>query len=523
MLLIQVIKKSNLEQKIMLYRTYGVTLIGIEVVKVTIEVSVGNGVGIYLVGLPDSAVKESLLRVTTAIQRYSYRVPGKKVVINMAPADIKKEGSVFDVAIAVGLLAASEQIPNFNSDEFLIMGELSLDGLLRPVKGALPVAINAASLGFKSCIFPYESAGEARNVEGVNIYGASTFREVVDILIGADYTEELKFHPETFKSIKSDFKNNFSNVKGQVFAKRGLEISAAGGHNILLSGPPGSGKSFMASCIPSILPPMTKEESLETSVIYSVAGKSEISSGLMRQRPFRTPHHTSSIVSLVGGGPKAMPGEISLAHNGVLYLDEMPQYGSSTLDVLRQPLEDREISISRCRYKVSYPASFMLVGSMNPCPCGYAGEDDGRCICTEGVIQRYLSKISGPLMDRMDLFVRVHPVPSNLLLSDAYDESSEVIAERVAKARDIQSNRFKRDKTGYVCHTNAQMTSKYLSLFCKLDNDSKRLMDNIVNKYSLSARSYSRLLKVARTIADLSGDKNILSIHILEAVQYRFF
>ena len=350
MLLIQVIKKSNLEQKIMLYRTYGVTLIGIEVVKVTIEVSVGNGVGIYLVGLPDSAVKESLLRVTTAIQRYSYRVPGKKVVINMAPADIKKEGSVFDVAIAVGLLAASEQIPNFNSDEFLIMGELSLDGLLRPVKGALPVAINAASLGFKSCIFPYESAGEARNVEGVNIYGASTFREVVDILIGADYTEELKFHPETFKSIKSDFKNNFSNVKGQVFAKRGLEISAAGGHNILLSGPPGSGKSFMASCIPSILPPMTKEESLETSVIYSVAGKSEISSGLMRQRPFRTPHHTSSIVSLVGGGPKAMPGEISLAHNGVLYLDEMPQYGSSTLDVLRQPLE--EIGRASCRERV---------------------------------------------------------------------------------------------------------------------------------------------------------------------------
>lgn len=505
----------------MLYRTYSVTLIGVEVVEITIEVSVGNGVGIYLVGLPDSAVKESLLRVTTALQRYEFRIPGRKIVINMAPADIRKEGSIYDAAIAVGLLAASEQIAPFESQDFLIMGELSLDGLMRPVKGSLPVAINASAMGYKSCIFPYESAKEAKDVDGVNVYGVKDFMELLQVLRGEEAAKPFLVDRGDVTMDVPNYLYDFKDVKGQPFAKRGFEIAAAGGHNIILSGSPGSGKSFMSACLPSILPPMSRKEAMETSVIYSVSGvNSVLSEGLLRQRPMRSPHHTASVVSLVGGGPNAVPGEISLAHNGVLYLDELPQFSAHTLDILRQPLEDRKISISRARYKVTYPSSFMLVGSMNPCPCGYAGDENGRCVCTEGVINRYKSRLSGPLIDRIDLFVNVQPVPREMLLSEVAEEASEAIALRVKQARDAQQERFK--DLQYSCHTNAQMSQRELKQFCVVDRECAPVLSELIDRYSLSARAYNRVLKVARTIADLKGEENISLSNILEAVQYRF-
>lgn len=504
----------------MLCRAYCASCVGLEVIPVTAEVSVQVGVGIFLIGLPDSAVKESLLRVTTALKSYNYRVPGRKTVINLAPANIRKEGSAFDAAIAVGLLAASEQISFIQASDFMIMGELSLDGRMRPVPGALPIAIKAAELGYKGCIFPVESAVEAADVDGIRIYGANNLAELIDIINGESYADNLlvvkrEYEEEPIRRIKDDF----ADVIGQGFAKRGMEIAASGGHNVILTGPPGAGKSFMSRCLSSILPQMGRKESLETSAIYSVAGLSLGKHGLIRERPFRSPHHTGSIVSLVGGGQNASPGEISLAHNGVLYLDEITQYSTNALNVLRQPLEEREICISRVKYKVKYPASFMLVGSMNPCPCGYYGDDNHKCSCSSQMIERYLSKLSGPLMDRIDLNIHVKAVEGSSLLNGVREESSSVIAERVEAARKIQENRFLNESNTY---TNSQMNAEQLKRFCPLGEREKSFMDRVMKKLFLSARGYGRVLKISRTIADMDGSENISVTHISEAVQYRF-
>lgn len=501
----------------MLCRIYSATCIGLEVIKVTVEVSITVGVGIFLVGLPDNAVRESLLRVTTALQNLGYRVPGHKTVINMAPADLKKEGSSFDAAIAVALLCSSGQISGSGTGEFLILGELSLDGVLRPVPGALPIAVRAAGMGFKACIFPKDSAMEAAEVEGVDVFGAGDFAEVVDILNGEGYTDSFIITPSREMTHERIIRDDFSDVMGQEFAKRGLEVAASGGHNILLTGPPGAGKSFMARCLAGILPPMSRKEAMETSMIYSVAGKGEGRRGLMSCRPFRSPHHTASVVSLVGGGQNAGPGEISLAHNGILYLDEMSQYSASVLDVLRQPMEDRCISISRAKYKVTYPASFMLVGSMNPCPCGYYGSD--RCTCTPGIIARYQSRISGPLLDRIDLNIKVKAVDTKSLLSGRKGEPGAEMARRVEKARMIQLERFSEDSG---CYTNSQMNADQLSKYCALGEPEKMFLDKVMETYGMSARGYSRILKISRTIADMDGSERIRTVHISEAVHYRF-
>ncbi len=511
----------------MLCRTFSAICVGMDVVKVTIEVSITSGVGIYLVGLPDSAVKESLLRVTTALSNYDYKIPGKKVVINMAPADLRKEGSSFDTAIAIALLSASEQITNHNLENFIIIGELSLDGIMRGSNGSLSIAIRSAEMGFKACIFPREAAFEASDIDGVEVYGANNLSEVVDILNGERYTNGLRITNDTAKSsINTDqhYIDDFSGVMGQTFAKRGIEIAASGGHNVLLTGPPGAGKSYMARCLASILPPMSRKESLETSMIYSVAGKLKEYGGLMVRRPFRSPHHTSSISSLVGGGYNALPGEISLAHNGVLYLDEISNFPPHIIDILRQPLEERHISVSRLRNKVDYPASFMFVASMNPCPCGYYGEtgnsDTPRqmiCKCTPGMINRYRSKISGPMLDRIDINIRVKNVDSRLLLSGEKSESSLDISKRVERARNIQMERFKNDG----CYTNSEMNSEQIAMFCRLDSRSKTFLNKIIENYSLSARGYNRILKISRTIADISGEKEITVNHISEAIQFR--
>jgi len=505
----------------MLCKCYSATCIGLDVLPVTIEVSVTPGVGFHLVGLPDSAVKESISRVAAALCSIGAKIPGKKTVINMAPADLKKEGSVFDVAIAVGLLAASEQISIASLEKTLIIGELSLDGYLRRVQGILPIAINAAKLGYKNCILPRENAGEASVVDGIVIYAASHLHEVLDILQGENYVSELivkdagSAHARDVSSVKYDF----ADVIGQETAKRGLEIAASGAHNIILTGPPGAGKSFMARCMSGILPPMSREESLETSMIASVAGSLDPDAGLLVNRPFRAPHHTASLVSLVGGGRDAAPGEISLAHNGVLYLDEVNLFPSSVLDVLRQPLEERSIAISRVRYKVRYPASFMLVGSMNPCPCGYCGFDDSvhRCTCSPGVIQRYRARISGPLTDRVDLNIRVKAVDSSRLVKGVKGEPSSVIAERVAEVRGIQLDRFRNEGI----FTNSQMNSVQLGRYCALGPETAELCDKIMKKFGLTARGYSRILKVARTLADMSRSEVICEEHLLEAVQFR--
>lgn len=500
----------------MLFKSYCATCLGLDVTIVTVEISVQQGVGIYLVGLPDVAVKESLLRVTTALKSCNYRIPGKKVVINLAPANIKKEGSSFDAAIAVGLLAASEQIMAPGVDEFVILGELSLDGEMRRVPGVLPIVLKCAELGFRKCILPSCSANEAAQVDGIEVYGAKTISQVVDILNRIPYTSSLIVKRDPASSFVPRFKNDFKNVVGQQFAKRGMEIAACGGHNILLTGPPGSGKSFISSCLPSILPLMSREESLETTAIYSVAGLLEENNGLIVERPFRTPHNTSSVVAMVGGGPTASPGEISLAHNGVLYLDEITLFGSTVLDLLRQPLEDREISISRARYKVSYPASFMMVASMNPCPCGYFGDGTERCRCTPGMIARYLSRISGPLLDRIDLNIKVKPVDKRALVDGGKSEESRNIAKRVLRGREVQRERFK----GERCHTNAQMSSEQIGRFCKLGTEEKSYVNKLIEKRDISARGYSRILKIARTIADLEQQTDISVLHISEAVQF---
>ena len=501
------------------YKMYSATCIGPDPVAITVEVSVAMGVGIYLVGLPDSAVREALLRVTSALGFWGYKIPGRRTVINMAPANIKKEGSGYDVAIAVSLLAVSEQCVFPDSSSFLLLGELSLSGELRSVPGALPIAIKAAELGFKYLVCPKDCAMQAAQVEGVVVYGVSNLKEVVSVLCREPEAEKFIARSTPYKvQKKTSFEFDFANVKGQLFARRGLEIACSGGHNVMLCGPPGAGKSFMARAFASILPPMSYPESLETSVIYSVAGMIGAGDGLMQQRPFRSPHHTASITAFAGGGSNAMPGEISLAHNGVLYLDEVLQYSSGLLDLLRQPLEDRSITISRARYKVTYPASFMLVGSMNPCPCGYAGDSSGRCTCSPGMISRYQAKLSGPLLDRIDLNIKVKPLDNESMISQGLSESSEVIAARVQRVRNVQLERFK----GLPIYLNSQMSPADIARYCKLDKAQNECLKRVAEKYSLSARGYSRILKLARTIADMAGEENIKIEHISEAIQYRF-
>lgn len=501
-----------------LYRTYSATCIGLNVERITVEVSITSGVGIFLVGLPDNAVRESLLRVTTAMQRNGYVIPGRKTVVNMAPADIKKEGSGYDAAIAVAMLAASGQIFFPEPEKFLIMGELSLDGKIRKVRGTLPIAVRAAEMGYRYLVCPRESAAEASWAEGVKVFGVSDLNELVEVLSGDDRASAFTVPVHRYVPSEGGKSCDFSEVAGQYFAKRGLEIAASGGHNVLLCGPPGSGKSMMSKCLASILPPMSREEALETSMIYSVAGLLDGNSGLVSVRPFRSPHHTSSQVAITGGGSRAMPGEISLAHNGVLCLDEIAQFSASALEALRQPLEERKVVISRARYKVEFPASFMLVASMNPCPCGYAGENDGRCTCTPSAIYRYRARISGPLLDRIDLNINVKAVDGRSMSVSPVEESGRIIAARVAEAREIQMRRF----SGDGIFTNAQMGPSLIRRYCRIPDDAGKFLGKLMDSYALSARGYVRVLKVARTIADMNASETIKIEHISEAIQYRF-
>ena len=503
----------------MLVKVYAAALQGIDATIVTIEVNSSRGIKFFLVGLPDSAVKESHERIISALQVNGYRFPSRQIVINMAPADIRKEGSAYDLPLAIGILASVGEVSEEKLSKFLIMGELSLDGSLQPIKGALPIAISARAQGYEGFILPKQNAREAAVVNNLNVYGVENIKEVIQFFNGERELEPTIVNTrEEFYQNQSDFPYDFADVKGQESVKRALEIAAAGGHNIIMIGAPGSGKSMMAKRLPSILPPLSLSESLETTKIHSVAGKLSKNDSLIATRPFRSPHHTISQVAMVGGGSNPQPGEISLAHNGLLFLDELPEFNRSVLEVLRQPLEDRHISISRAKYSLDYPASFMLVASMNPCPCGYYNHPSKACVCNPGQVHRYLNRISGPLLDRIDIQIEIVPVPFEKMAEQKQAESSATIRERVIKARKKQEERFA-NHPGIYC--NAQMESKLLHQYANPDEKGLNLLRTAMTRLNLSARAYDRILKVARTIADLEGSETIQSNHLAEAISYR--